>query len=504
MSNKKLPKGRHFKTSKVIGRGSFATVYKGKISRSIRTKINETTSTCAIKEIKLHEITIEKDKIFQEIEMMEKLHHENIIKLFYVEPENYKEANIVYVMMEFCDKGDLGKYLSIKGRLNIDEVKEIFIQLLLSLKYLSENKIVHRDLKPQNILLKSDPNSKYGYKIKLADFGFARKIPKSSNMVQSGVMNTICGTPLYMAPEVLNQKEYTAIADLWSVGAIFYELLTGSHAFLAHSLQDLKQQYSKITYKKFPNEFQVPQEYKQIVEKLLVVNPDERMTREELFNHPFLFQKPKILENFNKVESDPQIISQFIQNLQELSIEKLPEQLHEMNERASSLTFIADKVSETNSADALSLYMGATNLIKDVLIRAELLLPNVKKDQRQIVIEKMNDLKSAFLRNFQNAEIRIPIVRIRALLEKDDQKRKFSSIHQIIFENALRILNEAEKDSQFSNKTRAEIKFYHAKKLLEVLCLDPEIQTRKKDLELIFGLISQIMQTISQWKPEIK
>jgi fused-like protein len=106
-----------------------------------------------------------------------------------------------------------------------EDVKKICEQIFSAMWYLREKKIMHRDLKPQNILIKDGM-------IKICDFGFARKLSASTNFV-----NSVKGTPLYIAPEILDQRHYDFKVDVWSFGIIIYELYTGAPPFYANKLQ---------------------------------------------------------------------------------------------------------------------------------------------------------------------------------------------------------------------------------------------------------------------------
>jgi serine/threonine-protein kinase ULK/ATG1 len=137
----------------------------------------------------------------------------------------------------------LADYLTVKGTLSEDTIRLFLIQLAGAMRALAKKGIVHRDLKPQNILLshtcgKSLP-SPANITLKIADFGFARFL-QDGNMAA-----TLCGSPMYMAPEVIMSLQYDAKADLWSLGTIVFQCLTGKAPFQAHTPQELKNFYEK-------------------------------------------------------------------------------------------------------------------------------------------------------------------------------------------------------------------------------------------------------------------
>lgn len=144
--------------------------------------------------------------------------------------------------MEYCNGGDLADYLRAKGTLSEDTIHIFLRQIASAMCTLQSKGVVHRDLKPQNLLLHyagTTTPSPSQIKIKIADFGFARFLP--GKMMAA----TLCGSPMYMAPEVIMSKGYDAKADLWSVGTIVYQCLTGKAPFQANSPQQLKKFYEK-------------------------------------------------------------------------------------------------------------------------------------------------------------------------------------------------------------------------------------------------------------------
>jgi serine/threonine-protein kinase ULK/ATG1 len=134
----------------------------------------------------------------------------NIIRLYDLK----KTPNNFYLILEFCNEGDLQAYIKRKKNLTEDEAVEFLVQILHGFKTLVKNKVLHRDFKLANILL-------HDGQIKIADFGFAKL------MTEDEYAKTVLGSPLNMAPEVINGKEYNNKADIYSIGVCFYEMLFG-------------------------------------------------------------------------------------------------------------------------------------------------------------------------------------------------------------------------------------------------------------------------------------
>ncbi|CAM9292000.1 unnamed protein product [Scytosiphon promiscuus] len=194
-----------------LGRGSFASVYKG-INRDTKEPVAIKVMTKA----RLGERALK--MLSAEINILRTLEHPNVVCL----RDSHTAERRILIVLEFCGGGDLGQFIQSRGPSPEATARHFMLQLAAGLAFLRSRRLIHRDIKPQNLLL-SDHSSRA--LLKIADFGLARHLPQGS------LAESMLGSPLYMAPEVLSNRAYDAKADLWSAGAVLYELVTAKHPF---------------------------------------------------------------------------------------------------------------------------------------------------------------------------------------------------------------------------------------------------------------------------------
>ena len=265
--------GDYIFTRKRIGKGAFSAVYKG--------KHKDTGKYYAIKEISFENLEKIRDSIKREFTLMKNLNHKNIIKLHEVFFDN-DERNI-YLVIDYFPKGDFAKFLNGKS-LKEKYAKKYMRQLVDGLKYLYNKQILHRDLKPQNILVSEEGN------LVITDFGFARYTDNEH------MLNTLCGSPMYMAPEIMLKKRYNNKSDLWSVGVIFYELVFGTTPYKAKNMIDLMTGIKRKAVSLPKNN--LSRECRDLLLNLLRRDPNRRISWEELFNHDW-FNSDELLDEEN-------------------------------------------------------------------------------------------------------------------------------------------------------------------------------------------------------------
>ncbi|XP_031624983.1 calcium/calmodulin-dependent protein kinase type 1 isoform X2 [Contarinia nasturtii] len=229
----------------------------------------------AVKIIDKKALKGKEDSLENEIRVLRRLTHPNIVQLL----ETYEDKNKVYLVMELVTGGELFDRIVEKGSYTEKDASGLIRQVLEAVDYMHEQGVVHRDLKPENLLYYSaDEDSK----IMISDFGL-------SKMEDSGIMATACGTPGYVAPEVLAQKPYGKAVDVWSIGVISYILLCGYPPFYDENDANLFAQILKGEFE-FDSPYwdEISDSAKDFIQNLMCVNVDKRYTCKQALAHPWI------------------------------------------------------------------------------------------------------------------------------------------------------------------------------------------------------------------------
>uniref|UniRef100_A0A914DU92 Uncharacterized protein n=1 Tax=Acrobeloides nanus TaxID=290746 RepID=A0A914DU92_9BILA len=243
-----------------------------------------TNTIVAIKEIKKEpedeEFLKREEQIFKELS---ETRHENLVWLI----KSVDTQDHLYLIMEYCNFGDLDEYLYHRRRLDTDTLQHFFKQIAQALYVMTQLDIIHRDLKPQNILLCKPPDRidphPFEITIKVADFGVARFLNSHELAI------TLCGSPRYMAPEVLLELPYCHKVDLWSVGVMLYECAVGAVSFIRSnwSLNTLKNFYIEDGDLNLQVPLGTSKRLQELLHKLLVVDQKKRMDIDCFLTHQF-------------------------------------------------------------------------------------------------------------------------------------------------------------------------------------------------------------------------
>ena len=263
---KKLISLSDFDIMKLIGKGSFAKVYL------VRNRFNNKIYSMK----KLNKPFIKKNRqeqnIINERILLSKMNYPFLVKLYCC----FQDKEYLYFIMEFIQGGELFFHLHREIRFDDEKTRFYIAELILALNFLHKNKIIYRDIKPENILLDIEGH------IKLTDFGLSRLCSGEKEKAF-----TICGTPYYIAPEILEQKGYNNTVDWWSLGCLMYEMLNGKPLFNFSGKLKISEYKKKII---LPNNFS--KEAKDLIIKLLDLDPKTRLGAgkngfENLKNHKY-------------------------------------------------------------------------------------------------------------------------------------------------------------------------------------------------------------------------
>ncbi|KAF2437832.1 serine/threonine-protein kinase-like protein [Karstenula rhodostoma CBS 690.94] len=272
-SQPSTPKQWHlgmFEIGKPLGKGKFGRVYLAKERSS--------GFVCALKVLHKNEIQqgkVEK-QVRREIEIQSHLAHPNILRLF----GHFNDAKRIFLILEFAGKGELYKHLRREQRFPEPKAAQYIAQMAAALKYLHKKHVMHRDIKPENILV-----GIHG-EIKISDFGWSVHAPNNRR-------NTMCGTLDYLPPEMLlgrgKDNFYSEKVDLWSLGVLTYEFLVGEAPF--EDTQIMTQR--KIVRGEYTVPHFVSPEARDLIKKLLVVDPEKRIALEDVERHPWIVKHCK-------------------------------------------------------------------------------------------------------------------------------------------------------------------------------------------------------------------
>ena len=263
-----------------IGEGNF-----GKVKLGIFKKTGEEFAIKIINKDKMKKKM--KNILFKENEIITKFNHINIVYVFQIIEE---ESNI-YIVMEYCSKGELFDYIVSHQRLNEDEASIFFYQLINGVEYIHKKGVAHRDLKPENLLLTVDKT------LKIIDFGLSHEYEENS------LLKTKCGSPSYAAPEIIRGKLYDGFkTDMWCCGIILYAMLCGFLPFEGDNNRELFLSILKCEpeYPEFLTKIS-----KELIQGLLKVDPEERLTIEEIKNCEFYLKGKKLCKiDYKSIEGE--------------------------------------------------------------------------------------------------------------------------------------------------------------------------------------------------------
>ncbi|ESL10592.1 serine/threonine protein kinase [Trypanosoma rangeli SC58] len=274
-----------YELGKTLGSGNFSKV---KLARDV-----ETGKEWAIKIMDKEQLARERmeEQLKREISVMKMLHQPNIIEL----REVMQTTNHIYLVLELVAGGELFDKIAEAKRFDEPTARRYFHQLIAGIHYCHSQGIAHRDLKPENLLLDANDT------LKISDFGLSNI--HSGNAPGRGTMlQTVCGTPNYVAPEVLKERGYDGVkADVWSCGVVLFVMLAG---YLPFDDDNVNALFTKIERGEYRMARHFSTDVRDLISKMLVVDPNKRVTVEEIMQHPWFL-----------VDWDPKKVSAKAENL---------------------------------------------------------------------------------------------------------------------------------------------------------------------------------------------
>ena len=394
---------------KPVGKGGFGQVWK------CRNKISQ--KIYAIKVMNKHSIIQDKmvDQINREIEIMYKVNHPHIVKLV----NHYEDDDNIYLIINFASKGQLYTILKKANKFDEKTVAQYMREIISAIKYLHSFNppIIHRDIKPENILV--DENNR----MKVCDFGW-------SNYEGSSKRTTYCGTPEYLAPEMIKKEGHDASVDIWDIGVLMFELLSGYSPFSGANQQDL---FNNIKRHKinWPEDF--PSYAQNLISKILKQNPKERISLDNIIAHTWFEKNPCIRPVLVNLENDSKKILE--SHLVNVNSDNLQKEIDSIIRLRQSRICKTDKKEVTNSPNNNQSSLSNSEISKKIEEAKQELSESHKREMLQM--KNINEKLEADIKSYKNELL------------------KFSSNRQIVERENLKLKEEVEK-YKILNKDRLD------------------------------------------------
>uniref|UniRef100_A0A8C4HZ19 Serine/threonine-protein kinase PLK n=1 Tax=Dicentrarchus labrax TaxID=13489 RepID=A0A8C4HZ19_DICLA len=258
--------GKCYCRGKVLGKGGFAKCYE--MTDLSTSKVYAAKIIPHARVSKPHQ----REKIDREIELHKVLHHKHIVHFYH----HFEDKENIYILLEYCSRKSLAHILKARKVLTEPEVRYYLRQIVSGLRYLHEQEILHRDLKLGNFFVSES------MELKVGDFGLAAKLEPAGNR-----RKTICGTPNYLSPEVLNKQGHGCESDIWALGCVMYTMLLGRPPF---ETTNLKETYRCIREARYSLPSSLSPQAKQLIASLLAKIPEDRPNLDHILRHDFFTQ----------------------------------------------------------------------------------------------------------------------------------------------------------------------------------------------------------------------
>ena len=421
---------------KFIGKGGFGEVWK-----VIHKKTNLTYVIKVIDKISIYEQKLV-DQMNREIEMMYKLNHPHVMKLV----NHFEDNEKFYMIMPYAGKGQLYSLLRRQVRFDQRTAAQYMRETIEAVRYLHSfsPKIIHRDIKPENLLL--DDN----YRVKLSDFGWA------NYQDENQLRKTFCGTPEYLSPEMIRKTGHNYLVDIWTLGVLLFELLAGYAPFTGANQSELFINIKKLKIN-WPIDF--PPLAKNLVTKILKLNPKERLSIEEISNHTWFEKNPPlrpVLTNY--LTDEKEILESHLINVSPDSVKEEIKDIVNPNKKRKFSTLRTRKMSYNNSE------------FKDIVSQLQKDYDVIKKENEELINKnKIYEIENNLIKteimeikDSKNEEESEEIKKLKEEIEKNkillNEKENQLNEKKKELNELLNKIKEYEKDKDKQNKTILELK----------------------------------------------
>ncbi|CAF0710394.1 unnamed protein product [Brachionus calyciflorus] len=281
---------KKYELGRKLGQGSFGVVYE--------LKNKETDEKFAIKIINKEKCGYKSTIGFEnEVNIMKSVTHKNLIRL----EEVFETKKKLYLITELCEAGELARWLKKQKQISENHARILMRQIVDAISYLHKHDIVHRDLKLENILIKEFDTDSDNFLVKITDFGLSSQ---RDSVGTESMFDDYCGTPLYMAPEIIDNNPYSQLCDVWALGIIMFFILTSHSPFTAENESRLREQIRNAEINTSSNHYiNLSPEAKDCLNRMIKVNPAHRITSSELFNHAWFLNK-----KLNEIETPKTVL----------------------------------------------------------------------------------------------------------------------------------------------------------------------------------------------------
>ncbi|XP_040277241.1 serine/threonine-protein kinase PLK2 [Bufo bufo] len=362
---------------KVLGKGGFAKCYE--MTDLTTNKIYAAKIIPHSRVSKPHQ----REKIDKEIELHRTLSHRHVVQFY----RYFEDKENIYILMEHCSRRSMAHILKTRKVLTDPEVRYYLKQIVSGLKYLHEQEILHRDLKLGNFFINES------MELKVGDFGLAARLEPMEQR-----RRTICGTPNYLSPEVLNKQGHGCESDIWALGCVMYTMLLGRPPF---ETTNLKETYRCIREARYTLPSSLMSSAKHLIASMLSRNPEDRPSLEEIIQHDFFTQgftpdrlpsscchtapdfhlsspaksffkkaaaalfggkkeKAKYLDNHNKLAKENEEIYKLRQDLKKTSISQQNPRTEEESKMVSKSNVLLDKPDKQQMGDTIRMIVRGT------------------------------------------------------------------------------------------------------------------------------------------------